>query len=270
MAVRQVVKIDEELCNGCGECVPACAEGAIQIVDGVAKLVADNLCDGLGACLGDCPEGAITIEEREAEEFDEHAVKEHLDSMGQPHDSHEHKHDHGHGHDHHGKIHAGPPPDAPAPAACGCPSAKVMQFDAPPTAGPQAATGPQPSELRQWPIQLHLVPPTAPYFKGADVVLAADCVAFAVGDFHSAHLKGRSLAIACPKLDQGMEIYLQKLISMIDDAKINTLTVMVMEVPCCAGLVQLAKAASEQASRKVPVKQMVVGLHGDIQSEDWI
>ena len=130
---------------------------------------------------------------------------------------------------------------------------------------------PIPSELTQWPIQLHLVSPTAPYFEKSDVLLAADCCAFAIGDFHQTHMKGRSLAIACPKLDQGQEIYLQKLVAMIDESNINTLTVMVMEVPCCRGLVQLAKEATSRASRKVPLKVVVVGIKGGaILSEEWV
>jgi len=274
MGARSIVKIDEDLCTGCGDCVPACAEGAIQIVDGVARLVADNLCDGLGACLGDCPENAITIEERDADEFDELAVQEHLEKIA-PADVETplrqvaggtaaghgagplHAHGHGHG---------------PGHGGGGCPSARVLSFDAPAggDAAGEAATSAQPSELRQWPIQLHLVPPTAPYFEGADVLLAADCVAFAMGNFHRDHLKGNALAVACPKLDQGQEIYLQKLVSMIDDAKINTLTVMVMEVPCCAGLVGLAKEAAERAGRKVPVKQTVIDLRGEVVGEQWL
>jgi NAD-dependent dihydropyrimidine dehydrogenase PreA subunit len=263
MAVREVVKIDEDLCNGCGDCVPSCAEGAIQIVDGVAKLMADNLCDGLGACLGDCPEGAITIEKRDADSFDEGAVKKRLESQ---------KNDQlkpvpspalspimGH------HAHEGP--------GCGCPGAKTMGFEPLPTPGAHngAHEGPQPSALRQWPVQLHLVSPIAPYFEKSDVLLAADCVAFAVGDFHREHMKNRSLAIACPKLDPNQEIYLQKLITMIDESKINSLNVMVMEVPCCAGLVTLAKEAASKASRKIPVKKIVVSIQGgEILSEEWI
>jgi NAD-dependent dihydropyrimidine dehydrogenase PreA subunit len=204
MPKRSIVKIDEEKCTGCGECVPSCAEGAIQIIDGKARLKADNLCDGLGACLGDCPAGAITIEEREAEAFDE------------------------------------------------------------------APTGLQPSELRQWPVQLHLVSPHAPYFAGADLLLAADCTAFAMGDFHGRHLKGKALAIACPKLDGGQDVYLEKLVALIDEALVNTVTVMIMEVPCCGGLLELARAAAAKASRKVPVKRVLVGLQGNVIAEDWI
>jgi Pyruvate/2-oxoacid:ferredoxin oxidoreductase delta subunit len=241
MSVRKIVRIDEEKCTGCGECVPACAEGAIQIVDGVARLVSDNLCDGLGACLGECPEDAITIEEREADDFDESAVATRLHAV-----SHEHEH-------------------------VGCPSARVLDFGEKPGDGPRgggAASGR--SELRQWPIQLHLVPPTAPYYVGADVLLAADCVAFAIGDFHQRHLRGKSIAIACPKLDQGMEIYLDKLVAMIEKARINTLTVMIMEVPCCFGLAQLAREAVARSSRKIPIRVVKIGLRGEVLADDWV
>jgi NAD-dependent dihydropyrimidine dehydrogenase PreA subunit len=264
MGVRKIVNIDEDLCTGCGDCVPACAEGAIQIVDGVAKLRADNLCDGLGACLGDCPEGAITIEEREADEFDEEAVNEHLgqvEPLSAPALLRPLENVPAHGGDPHAHGHAGG----------GCPSARVLQFDRAEGAGEETvASGEQPSELRQWPIQLHLVPPTAPFFQGADVLLAADCVAFAMGRFQRDHLKGKALAVACPKLDHGQEIYLQKLVAMIDEANINTLTVMVMEVPCCSGLVQLAREAAARAARKVPVKQIVINLRGEVIGEQWL
>jgi NAD-dependent dihydropyrimidine dehydrogenase PreA subunit len=258
-----MIKIDEELCNGCGDCVPSCAEGAIQIVDGKAKLVADNLCDGLGACLGDCPEGALTIVEREAVEFDESAVENHLRVQATS------------------QAAPTPPPvvqNSPAPApdhgpAGGCPGARMIQFETPEEAQEKerSTMAQVTSQLSQWPIQLHLVSPVAPYFEKADILLAADCVAFAIGDFHHAHMKDTSLAIACPKLDEGQEVYLQKLVAMIDESKINTLTVMIMEVPCCRGLVQLAKEASLQAKRKIPVKAVIVGIKGgEILSEDWV
>ena len=256
MAKRKIVKIDDDKCTGCGECVPSCAEGAIQIIDGKARLAADNLCDGLGACLGDCPEGAITIEERDADAFDEVAVAARLGGAVK--------------HHHHGAT--------AVPAAVvahqhghggGCPGARMLTFDLP-ADGAGGATGPLASELRQWPVQLHLVSPRAPYFAGADLLLAADCTAFAMGDFHTTHLKGKALAIACPKLDDGQEVYLEKLVALIDDAKVNTITVMIMEVPCCGGLQQLAQAAAAKAARKVPVKRVVVSMKGEVLAEDWI
>jgi len=256
---RQIIKIDEDLCNGCGDCVPSCAEGAIQIIDGKAKLVKDALCDGLGACLGDCPEGALTIETRDAAEFDEELVEEHLSTLE--------------------KTQAPAPTRAPSPPPMaamyagggmgGCPGSRAMSFDKPGEATATDDTGTRPSELRQWPVQLHLVSPTAPYFQGADVLLAADCVPFAMADFHKDWLKDHALAIACPKLDEGQEMYLQKLVSMIDDARIDTLSVMIMQVPCCGGLLHLATEAAARATRKVPVKKIVVGLQGDVLAEEW-
>ena len=259
MAKRPMVHIDEDLCTGCGDCVPSCAEGAIQIIDGKAKLMADNLCDGLGACLGDCPEGAITVIEREADDFDEKAVEAHLSGLQTG----------------SGKAPAEKPAAPTARAgmpAGGCPGARMFSFDDPPAtpaAAPAKGVG-APSALRQWPVQLHLVSPTAPYFEGADVLLAADCTAFAMGDFHGKHLQGRALAVACPKLDHDQEVYLQKLVAMIDQSKINTLIVMVMEVPCCAGLVQLAAQAVSGAGRKVPLKKITVGVRGDVIGEEWL
>jgi ferredoxin len=231
MVMRDVVRIDEAKCDGCGLCVGACAEGAIALVDGKARLVSESHCDGLGACLGHCPQGAITVEPVEAAPFDETAVAR-----------------------------------RPVPATGGfaaCPGSRAVSFAAPDLTPRPDAAG-RPSALRHWPVQLHLVAPAAPYFQGADVLLAADCVAYAIGDFHRDHLAGRSLAIACPKLDARQEIYLEKLVAMIDEAKIASLTVMVMEVPCCGGLVQLARLAAARASRRVPVEVVVAGIRGDI------
>lgn len=268
MAVRKIVHIDEELCDGCGDCVPSCAEGAIQIIGGKAKLLADNLCDGLGACLGECPQGAITVLERDADEFDEEAVHRHLAALDGP---------------AHSPItsHVGPGSGGGVPA--GCPGSRMMSFaqaDPKPVATPpqplaalggaSEVTKPGASELRQWPVQLHLVSPQAPYFQGADVLLAADCAAFSVGDFHTRFLKGRALAVACPKLDQGQDVYVQKLTAMIDQARIDTLTVLLMEVPCCGGLLRLAQEAAARATRKVPIKRIVVGVRGEVMAEDWI
>ncbi|MCF6157992.1 MAG: 4Fe-4S ferredoxin [wastewater metagenome] len=151
----------------------------------------------------------------------------------------------------------------------GCPGSRTIDFSEKENQEGNE-TGSRPSQLRQWPIQLHLVSPLAPYFQGKDVLLSADCVAYALGDFHKDYLKGKSLAIACPKLDSEQEIYIEKIKSLIDDAKINTLTILIMQVPCCFGLVQVAKEGAEKASRKIPVKQIVVGLEGNILSEEWI
>lgn len=249
MPVRDMVEIDESLCDGCGDCVTACAEGAIAIIDGKARLVSDIYCDGLGACLGHCPQGAITVVRREAEGFDEAAVAQHLEKI-RPADS------------------AGPstaptfPVHMQSPAGGGCPGSRPQVLS--PNPGPVAVTSGGESQLRHWPIQLHLVPPTAGFFEQADVLLAADCVPFAVADFHRQFLSGKSLAIACPKLDANQEIYLQKLVSLIDEAKITSLTVVVMEVPCCGGLVQLAQESLRRAQRTVPVECVVVGTRGQI------
>lgn len=254
MALRQIIEIDEELCDGCGDCVTACAEGAIQLIDGKAKLISDIYCDGLGACIGDCHVGAIKIIEREADGFDEEAVAVHLSKIGAA--------------------------EEPLPAARplnilnpihvseggGCPGSRAQSLQPAPVVG----KGELPvanSQLRHWPIQLHLVPPTAPFFQDSDVLLAADCVPFAVGDFHQRYLADHSLAIACPKLDHNQEIYLEKLIAMIDSAQIRSMHVMVMEVPCCSGLVRLVDEARKRASRQVPIRCTVIGTDGGVRHE---
>jgi len=253
MALRNIIQIDEELCDGCGECVPSCAEGALQIIDGKARLVSDVLCDGLGACLGECPTGALTVIQRDATGFDEAAVAAHLMAVSAPGAS--------------VRVQADSVLPHRAPPS-GCPSAAVRMFpliDTTPRAAPQpigpSASG---SKLRQWPVQLHLVPPTAPFFQGRHVLLAADCVPVAVGDFHASFLDGRGLAIACPKLDQHLDAYVQKLAAMIDQAGILSLTVAIMEVPCCGGLVRLAEQALAAATRKVPLRLVTIGIRGDI------
>jgi len=236
---RNIVQIDPSKCNGCGLCIDACHEGALKLVNGKAQLVSDTYCDGLGACLPQCPTDAIRIVKREAAAFDEEAVKRQT---------------------------------APRPQtkpAGGCPGAQAMDFRAAAPAKDEA-TGSVASQLRQWPIQLHLINPTAPYYQGADVLLTADCVAYALGGYHSHYLKGKSLAIACPKLDEGQDEYIEKIKSWIDEAQINTLTVMIMQVPCCRGLLALAEQAAAQAQRKVPVKRVIVGLQGEILEEAWL
>ncbi|MGK2908092.1 MAG: ATP-binding protein, partial [Desulfuromonadales bacterium] len=231
--------------------------GAIQIIDGKARLLGDNLCDGLGACLGDCPLGAISIEEREADEYDEAAVHEHLQEIGReplPH------------HDGQAAAVAGGCPSAAVksfatPAAGGCPSARTMSFNEPSaaTAGDVAS---RPSRLAQWPVQLHLVPPTAPFFQNADVLLAADCAPFAYADFQEDLLKGKALAIACPKLDN-TEPYVEKLTAMITQSNIKSLTVVHMEVPCCNGLVIMARQAIADSGRDIPFETVCIGIRGD-------
>ncbi|HNU68842.1 MAG TPA: 4Fe-4S binding protein [Myxococcota bacterium] len=266
MAVRKIVSIDEELCDGCGLCVPSCAEGAIRIIDGKARLVGDNLCDGLGACLGECPQGAITVTEREAAEFDEEAVRL-ARAAGDAAGGHRDE-----------PIGAGVKPQAASTHGVadghhhggGCPGSRLHSFARTGTPAVGDVAGQVPSRLGQWPVQLHLLPPTAPFLRDSDLVLAADCAAFAFGDFHNRFIRGRSLAIACPKLDSGLDEYLQKLTGMIDHGGINTLTVVIMEVPCCGGLLHLAMRAVQAAERKIPLKMVKISLKGDILDERWV
>ncbi|MFH1001359.1 MAG: 4Fe-4S binding protein [Bacteroidota bacterium] len=287
---RDIIKINEDLCTGCGECVPNCHEGALQVIDGKVRLISDLMCDGLGACIGHCPEGAITIEQREALPYDETAVIKEMVKKGKnvviahlqhlkEHDAmnylregiaymEEHKNELGFDLKEvknavHNNIKAG------EVTACGCPGAKTMSFAPQDNKGNSEHTGEVKSALRQWPVQMHLVNPIAPYFQNSDFVLAADCVAYALGNFHQKYLKDKSLAIACPKLDSNTEVYIDKLKRLIDDAKVNTITVMMMEVPCCGGLLQMVKMAAEKAQRKVPVKTIIVGIQGEILSEEW-
>jgi ferredoxin len=286
--------------------VPECHEGALQIIDNKARLVSDLFCDGLGACIGHCPEGALTIEEREAEPYDEVKVMEIMVTKGENTiRAHlDHLKDHGEyeflqqGVDYLKRVNFrmdlsayerheqnaraiveelfGPGSSSGVPHSGvmgGCPGSMAREFQVDERqveeAGRQAAEQIR-SELRQWPVQLHLLNPQAGYFRNADVILTADCVAYSMGDFHRTFLQGRSLAIACPKLDSNLESYVAKLTSMINDAQINTLTVLRMEVPCCGGLVQMARMALQQSDRKVPVKEIVVGVKGDILGEEWI
>ncbi len=250
---RKIIEIDEDLCTGCGNCVITCAEGALEIIDGKAKVISDVFCDGLGACLGECPAGALRIIEREAVEFDEKAVEEHLENQKSTQQK---------------ELHLAA--DESGNIACGCPGSRTMTFTECDDGDEQVIEGSIKSQLRQWPIQMHLISPTAPYYQGADVLLAADCVGYSLGGFHPEYLKGKSLAIACPKLDQGQEVYIEKIRSWMDDAKINTLTVLTMQVPCCSGLVYLAKEGAARAKRKVPIKNIIVSLQGDILREEWL
>jgi Fe-S-cluster-containing hydrogenase component 2 len=230
---RKVVKINEAKCNGCGVCVPSCAEGALKIIGGKARLVSETYCDGLGACLAECPQGAITIEERAADEFNETAAKKHQSE---------------------GKSNTGR-------AAAGCPSAKVRVLS---KADSETGPGQQSSQLSHWPVQLTLVPAAAPFLKGADVVLAADCTAFAYADFHRDFLKNRALLVACPKLDD-FEAHLNKLTEIIAKSGLKSLTVVRMEVPCCSGLTFMAKQAIAAANNPIPFREIVVGVNGELK-----
>jgi len=257
---RKIIKIDEEKCTGCGLCVPGCVEEAIKIINGKAKLVNDVFCDGLGACIGECPEGALAIEEREANAFDEKLVHE---TMAR------------HKKDASGIRETGPASQTlnviPPAVGGGCPGSAHSVFERKgQTIASKVRAGEQLSELTHWPIQLHLVNPAADFFRGKDVVLAADCVAFTLGDFHARYLKGKSLAIACPKLDEGQDEYIEKIRRMVDEAKINTLTVVMMQVPCCRGLIQITQNALQKATRKVPLKAVIVSIQGNLLSEEWL
>lgn len=299
---RDILKIDEELCNGCGQCVPNCHEGALQVIDDKVRLVSELMCDGLGACIGHCPEGAITIETREAEPYSEVSVMEQMKGKGKNTVVAHLKHlkDHGesgylhegvtylkeninslnfnldevmsevHNHGKEPVTQSKPQSQPHTHEGGGCPGSRTMVLGNPSGENETSITTDQPSELRQWPVQMHLVNPNAPYFRGADLLLAADCVAFSMGGFHSKHLKGKSLAIACPKLDQGTDSYVEKLTAMIDIARVNTITVMMMEVPCCGGLLQMVRTALGRSSRNVPVKKMIVGISGNVIQEEWV
>jgi len=257
--MRRIVRIDEDKCNGCGQCVPSCAEGAIQIIDGKARLVADNLCDGLGNCLGKCPQDAITIEDRPAAEFDEDAVEAHKAGQEQPGGA--------------GSATAAPCPTL-APAglqhapAGGCPG-RMMRRLAPASASaaPAAtAAAAAASQLGHWPIQLTLLPVQGPIWQDADVLIAADCVGFALPDFHERLLAGKTLVIACPKLDD-VEPYVAKLTEIFTRNAIRSITVAHMEVPCCGGIVRAVKTALEASGRTdIRMTDITVGIDGTIQA----
>jgi NAD-dependent dihydropyrimidine dehydrogenase PreA subunit len=292
---RDIINIDDDKCTGCGLCVPNCHEGALQIIDGKVRLVSDLMCDGLGACIGHCPEGAITIERREAAPYDEPKVMEIMVNKGfntvVAHLRHLREHNEtaflkqGMGYLIANELKLGFMVDdvkkavhqqnnASSGDGCasgGCPGSKTVVFD--PSEIKMADTkghGSLQSQLSQWPVQLHLINPQAAHFIGSDLLVAADCSAFALGDFHQNWLKNKTLVIACPKLDQGKEIYLQKFITLIETAKVNTITVLIMEVPCCGGLLQLVEMAISRAGRKVPIKAVTVSIRGEVISEEWV
>ncbi|MDL2252024.1 4Fe-4S binding protein [Odoribacter sp. OttesenSCG-928-J03] len=289
---RTVIKIDEDLCFGCGNCVNGCHEGALQLIDGKAVMVSDLYCDGLGACIGECPVNAITLEEREAEPYNEEAVMERIAPKGEAVILAHLNHLKSHGEKewvkqgldylkkHNIKVNfpeeeqeacgcSGSTPQAEEKLGCGCPGSMAREIKAP-IVIPDNKSLELPSELRQFPVQLHLLNPAAGFLQGANLLLAADCTAFAYGDFHRKFLKGKILAIACPKLDSNTQSYVDKLVLMIDQAKIETLTIVIMEVPCCGGLMRIAEIAREQANRNIPLKKIVVSVEGNILSEEWV
>jgi NAD-dependent dihydropyrimidine dehydrogenase PreA subunit len=241
-ALRKIIEIDEGLCNGCGECVRACAEGAIQIIDGKARLVADSYCDGLGACLGECPTGALKVIEREADDFDEEAAERHVKTKAQKEKT------------------------AAPPMACGCPSSQVQCFGSPllrhednePDIQASAA-----SALSHWPIQIRLVPPTAPFLQGAHLLVAADCTPVAYPRFHRDFLQGKVVMVGCPKFDDA-QAYIQRFAAIFKEADIKGITVVVMEVPCCQGLPVIVKKGMELAGKSIPLEQITISRRGEI------
>jgi Pyruvate/2-oxoacid:ferredoxin oxidoreductase delta subunit len=250
---RKIVEFDESKCDGCGDCIPSCAEGAIQLVDGKARLVGDRLCDGLGACLGDCEKGAIRVVEREAEAFDETAVERHLASS-RP---------------------AARPALAvvqAAPAGGGCPGSRAVEIGQSAPRRGLAVVGPAPeplppaaggSRLSQWPVQLHLVSTRAPWFQGADLLVAADCVPFAYARFHDDLLAGRRVVVGCPKLDDN-QAYAGKLGEILRLSDVRSVTVAKMEVPCCGGIAWAARQALAQAGKAIPYREITVGVRGEL------
>ncbi len=241
--LRKIIEIDEELCDGCGLCVPSCAEGALEIVDGKARIAADKLCDGLGACLGDCPTGALIVVEREADDFDEEAVEAHLAEKAKE----EHKEE-----------------DV---MPCGCPSANMQTFvtaDACQAASmPAVIEGEGESALSHWPVQIKLVPAKAPFLKGADLLVVADCVPVSYSSFHQDFLTGKAVMMGCPKLDDVQE-YIDKFADIFKTAGIKSITTVVVEVPCCSGLPIIVKKGLEISGQKIPMEEVVISTRGKI------
>jgi Pyruvate/2-oxoacid:ferredoxin oxidoreductase delta subunit len=257
---RQIISIDEERCDGCGLCVPSCAEGALQIVNGKARLIKESFCDGLGACLGECPQGALTIVELEAEVYDEAQVLVHLrrtaPGLAEDHAvrSRSHAADPIPLHAAGGAPTIGEPGSIPA-----CPSIRVAQWDA--VEEPAPAMERQRSQLRQWPVQLHLLPVQAPFFEDADLVLVADCVPFAYANFHEDFLRGNVVAVGCPKLDDA-RAYVDKVTQILLRSNIRSLKVAYMEVPCCRGLVQVAQQALANSGKQIPFETVMITIAG--------
>lgn len=265
--VRKIIKIDEELCDGCGECVPDCAEGSLKIIDGKAKLIADNLCDGLGACLGACPTGALKIIEREADEFDEEAVEKHLEEEKQKATS----------------------VDDQTTMECGCSSTHIQSF---PTLGNSAVSpattnngqspcksanaptqispdGQSQSALTHWPVQIRLIPPNAPFLQNADLLVAADCTAVAVRNFQQNYLEGKTVMMGCPKFDDA-ESYIQRFVEIISTCNLKSLTILIMEVPCCSAMGVIVQKAIERAGKNLPVEQITISTRGEeIERKSW-
>ncbi len=239
--LRKIIEIDEELCDGCGQCVPACEEGAIQIIAGKARVVAEKYCDGLGACLGECPQGAISIVERVAEDFDPEAVEEYLQKRAET---------------------------APAgeTLACGCPSTQMQTLSPAREAGGEPGVNSRKSALGHWPVQIKLIPPHAPFLQGADLLILADCGAVAYAGLHDELLPGKVVMMGCPKFDD-VEEYVEKFSEIFQRHDINSVSTIIMEVPCCSSLPMIVKKGMEAAGKTVPIKQSIVSTSGRIIKE---
>jgi ferredoxin len=279
---RKIVKIEEEKCNGCGLCIPNCPEGALQIIDDKARLVSDLFCDGLGVCIGHCPQGAITVEERETEPYDEKKVMANIVKQGKNTIKAHLLHLKDHNEvkylqqaldyltekgienplleEAYSELHQ----HAMLHEAGGCPGSRMMDFRKKPEAAKSGQATREESQLRQWPVQLTLVPANAPYFQDADLAIVADCVPFAYANFHSDFLKDKSLIIACPKLDD-VEFYKEKLSQIFKSSAIKSINIVHMEVPCCFGLNALVKEALALSQKDIPVKEMVISLQGEVK-----
>jgi ferredoxin len=277
--LRKIIQIEEDKCDGCGNCVPECHEGALQIIDGKARLISDLFCDGLGACIGHCPTGALTIVEREAEPYNESKVMDYIVKGGvnviAAHLKHLREHEEFEYLREALEYLKARGIETPqladdvkeTGAKCGCPGTQSINFE---NQNEKEETGTRSSQLRQWPIQLHLVSPHASYFQNSELLLAADCCAFAYADFHKDFMKSKSIAIACPKLDTNKQIYLEKLITMINESNLRSITVLIMQVPCCSGLLQLAVNAVNSSNKKIPINYYILGIQGEILNEDRV
>jgi Pyruvate/2-oxoacid:ferredoxin oxidoreductase delta subunit len=241
---RKIIQINESLCDGCGDCIPSCAEGAIEIREGKARLVAEKYCDGLGACLGECPHGALTIAERAVDEFDEEAVEQHLRSNKEN--------------------------PAPQTLACGCPSSQIQSFG--PMQSCREANEPitqrvVSSQLSHWPIQIRLVPVKASFLKGADLLVASDCTTVAAPHFHRDFLKGRVVLMGCPKFDDVQE-YIHKFADIFSTAGIKSMTILVMDVPCCQGMPHIVEKGMKKAGKSFPIEKIVIGVQGEVLTRE--
>ncbi len=273
MVIRNIIKIDEDLCTGCGECIPNCPEGALQIIDGKARIISDLFCDGLGACIGHCPEGAITIEEREAEDYDErrvmgnvikegrNVIKAHLEHLKEHGQTEYLKQAVDYLKEKEFEVPIDVESDAKSePLPCGCPGTMAKEI----AVTSSEDEGPLPtSRLANWPVQIKLVPPQAPYLQNSSLLIAADCTAFACASLHQEFIRGKVTVIGCPKLDDA-RYYVEKLAAIFESNNIKDITVVHMEVPCCFGLVQLVSEALQNSGKDIPLNVHVIGVSGEL------